>query len=165
MKNVNNKEQFHKLLNDNIGIIQKICRAYSNSEEEFKDYVQEVSYYLWKSIDTFKGESKVSTWVYRVTLNVCLTQLNKNKKISEKLIVNDQIEQNFVHIQAPSEDLQITMLYDAIKQLKEIDKAIVMLYLEKKELKEIANIMGMTISNVGVRINRLKKELKRIING
>jgi len=145
------------------GIIIKICRAYTNSQEDFEDYFQEVCLQLWRSRNNFKQQSEWSTWVYRVTLNVCLTLQKKHQKnisqfdIKENdLIIKEESVQN---------KEEIDILYTAIKQLKEIDRAIILLYLEEKSYQDIAQIIGTSTSNIGARINRIKKRLKIILNG
>lgn len=159
------RAQFHTFLNNHIGIIRKLCRGYTNTEEDFEDYVQEVCYQLWKTIDNFRGEAKSGTWVYKVTLNVCLYLLKKEKKT--RLVPTESVQlAQVVEKQKSLEhgDRQVEMLYESIKSLKPIDRAIIMLYLDKKEHAEIAEIVGLSVPNVGVKINRIKKQLKRIIN-
>lgn len=129
-------------------------------DEELKDLIQEVTIQLWKSHEKFKGESKVSTWVYRVTLNVCLG-LNRKKKLQTEPISNMDISEEVDTV----EKEQIEQLYHAIRKLSESDRAIILLYLEKKSYQEISEILGMTVSNVGVKVLRLKEKLKEMING
>ena len=159
------RAQFHTFLNDHIGIIRKLCRGYANSEEDFEDYVQEVCYQLWKSLDNFRGEAKAGTWVYRITLNVCLYMLKKEKKI--RLVPTESIQlAQVIEKQKNLEqrDGRMELLYESITSLKPIDRAIIMLYLDKKEHAEIAEIVGLSVTNVGVRINRIKKQLKKSIH-
>lgn len=141
------------------GIIVKICRAYTDNQEDFEDYYQEVSLQIWKSRNNFSDRSKWSTWVYRVSLNVCLTLMKKKNKQEIPL---ESYSQNFIQ----SDDQQIfknemlNELYSAIKQLKEIDRAVILLYLEEKSHREIAEIIGTNASNIGTRIARIKERLK-----
>jgi RNA polymerase sigma-70 factor, ECF subfamily len=144
------------------GIIIKICRAYSNSQEDFEDYYQEVCLQIWKSRDNFKGQSEWSTWIYRISLNVCLTLLKKNKKTkhtSSGFIPDVVIEDSRVF-----SDESLNHLYSAIKQLSELDRGVIMLYLEEKSYQEIADIIGTNANNIGVRITRIKEKLKKILN-
>ena len=143
-----------------MGIISHICRAYASDEEELKDLIQEVTIQLWKSHQKFQGNSKISTWVYRVTLNVCLAINRKRKLVTEPIKSVD-----FAEDIDQTEKEQIDLLYKAIKQLSDSDRAIILLYLEKKSYQEISEILGMTVSNVGVKVNRLKDKLKTMING
>jgi len=143
-------------------MIQHICRAYARDAEELKDFVQEVTIQLWRSHEKFENRSKVSTWVYRVTLNVCLSMAKKNKRTVDAVPLDNLNFQDHVD---ETEKEQIEMLYSNIRKLREGDRAIVLLYLEDKSYKEMAEILGMTVSNVGVKVNRLKNQLKSMING
>lgn len=144
------------------GIIIKICRAYTNTQEDFEDYYQEVCLQIWRSKDNFKNQSEWSTWIYRLCLNVCLTLLKKKKnnkqhQVSE-YILPESIEENRAFA-----DESLHQLYEAIKQLSEIDRAVILLYLEEKSYQDIAEIMGTNANNVGVRIKRIKQRLKIIL--
>ena len=145
------------------GIIIKICRAYTDNEEDFQDYYQEVCLQLWKSRDNFKGDSKWSTWVYRVSLNVSLSLLRKDKKVNKNSIVlpdvGDESTPN------PFNDESLKLLYQAIKELSETDRAIILLYLDERSYQEIAEIIGLSPNNIGVRITRIKKKLKTLLDG
>ena len=144
-------------------IIIKICRAYTNSEEDFEDYYQEVCLQIWKSRKNFNQQSNWSTWIYRLSLNVCLTLLKKSKNVSKQqseLFQNEIIESNKAF-----ENESINQLYNAIRKLSKIDRAIILLYLEEKSYKEIAEIIGSNTNNIGVRIKRIKERLKTLLNG
>ena len=144
------------------GIIIKLCRAYTNSQEDFEDYFQEVCLQIWRSKENFREESQWSTWVYRISLNVCLTLLKKNKGhhfVSDSLTA-EETEDNYAF-----SDESLNLLYDAIRQLSEIDRAIIMLYLEEKPYQEIAEIIGTNPNNIGVRVKRIKTRLKKILDG
>lgn len=147
-----------------VGIIVKICRAYTFTQEDFEDYYQEVCLQVWKSRNNFKEKSEWSTWVYRVALNVCLT-LTKKKKVQTEHLDMHAINATEPGAQFENENNELARLYQAIRQLSEIDRAVVLLYLEEKSYQEIAHIMGASPTNIGVRINRIKKRLKKIING
>lgn len=145
-----------------MGVIRHICGVYARNEEELKDFIQEVTIQLWRSHVKFEMKSKVSTWVYRVTLNVCLSMSRKNKKAFESVSLdNVQLAQD----NDTEEKEQIELLYKAVRMLKDADRAIILLYLENKSYKEIAEILGMTVTNVGVKVNRLKNQLKKMIDG
>jgi len=153
---------FKSFVKENIGLIKSLCRAYAKDDEDLKDLIQEVTLQLWRSHEKFEGRSQVSTWVYRVTLNVCLSQARKRKKdLPQYSLDNFDIGEEI----DTTEQEQIALLYKAIRQLKEADRAIVLLYLEEKSYKEMAEILGMTVTNVGVKVNRLKNQLKKMING
>ena len=145
------------------GIIIKLCRAYTNSQEDFEDYYQEVCLQIWRSKENFREESKWSTWVYRISLNVCLTLLKKKKNNSQHFVSDsllaEETEDNYAF-----SDESLNLLYDAIKKLSEIDRAIIMLYLEEKSYQEIADIIGTNQNNIGVRVKRIKMRLKKILD-
>ena len=146
------------------GIIIKLCRAYTNSQEDFEDYYQEVCLQIWRSRENFRKESDWSTWVYRISLNVCLTLLKKKKNNSQHFVSDslptEETEDNYAFSDEP-----LNLLYDAIRKLSEIDRAIIMLYLEEKSYKEIADIIGTNFNNIGVRVKRIKMKLKKILDG
>lgn len=148
------------------GIIIKLCRAYTNSREDFEDYYQEVCLQIWRSKDNFRGESEWSTWVYRISLNVCLTLLKKKKNSSQHFVSDslpadesEETEDNYAF-----SDESLNLLYDAIRKLSEIDRGIIMLYLEEKPYREIADIIGTNSNNIGIRVNRIKLRLKKILD-
>lgn len=147
-----------------IGIIIKICRAYTQNEEDFDDYFQEVCLQIWKSRDNFHNKSKWSTWVYRISLNVCLSLHRKENKIqfSDNEVLSNIIDTN---AKANFLDENLKVLYWAIKQLSEIDRAIILLYLEEKPYQEIAEIIGKDSNYIGVKINRIKERLKKLLDG
>ena len=146
-------------------IIIKICRAYTNSQEDFEDYYQEVCLQVWKSKDNFKEQSKWSTWIYRISLNVCLTLLkgkkNKHQSFASDYLPSEAIEDSQVTNDITDESLR--QLYDAIRQLSEVDRAVILLNLEEKSYKEIAEIIGTNPNNIGVKVKRIKERLKKLL--
>jgi len=146
------------------GIIIKLCRAYTNSQEDFEDYYQEVCLQIWRSRENFREESEWSTWVYRIALNVCLTLLKKNKNKGHQfvsdMLTSEETEDNHAFSDEP-----LNLLYAAIRKLSEIDRAIIMLYLDEKPYKEIAEIIGTNPNNIGVRVQRIKLRLKNLLDG
>lgn len=146
------------------GIIIKLCRAYTNSQEDFEDYYQEVCLQIWRSKENFREESQWSTWVYRISLNVCLTLLKK-KKNNGQHFVSDSLPDEETEDHDAFSDESLNLLYDAIKKLSEIDRAIIMLHLEEKSYQEIADIIGTNPNNIGVRVKRIKIRLKKLLDG
>ena len=146
------------------GIIIKLCRAYTNSQEDFEDYYQEVCLQIWRSKEKFREESEWSTWVYRISLNVCLTLLKKRKN-NRQHFASDSLPAEETEDNYAFSDESLNLLYAAIRKLSEIDRAIIMLYLEEKSYKEIAAIIGTNPNNIGVRIKRIKIKLKKILDG
>lgn len=146
------------------GIIVKICRAYTNNQEDFEDYYQEVCLQIWKSKDRFKGQSEWSTWVYRLSLNVSMTLLKKRKN-NPKYFASDILPEELEDGIPVFSDEALDHLYNAIKQLSEVDRGVILLYLEEKSYLEIAEIMGTNPNNIGVRVKRIKERLKKLLDG
>lgn len=137
---------------------------YGDNKQDAEDLFQEIVLQLWKSYKGFKGEARISTWMYRVALNTAITRLHKNKRrpdnhriIHENLNLPDE-DHKRMDIEFANE-LQL-----AISSLNKFDKALVMLYLDEKSYSEMADIMGISESNVGVKISRIKSKLKAILN-
>jgi RNA polymerase sigma-70 factor, ECF subfamily len=147
------------------GIIIKICRAYTNSQEDFEDYYQEVCLQVWRSKDIFREQCKWSTWVYRISLNVCLTLLKKKKRNGKTYFTSDVLPDDVMIIENRAfENESLNQLYVAIRHLSEVDRALILLYLEEKSYQEIADILGTNANNVGVRVIRIKERLKKILD-
>jgi RNA polymerase sigma-70 factor, ECF subfamily len=144
-------------------IIIKICRAYTNTQEDFEDYYQEVCLQIWRSHRTFGERAAWSTWIYRVSLNVCMTLL-KTQKRNRRLLASDDVPPELAEDSRAFASESLNRLYGAIRQLSEVDRAVILLYLDEKSQREIAEIIGTNPNNVGVRINRIKDRLRRIID-
>jgi RNA polymerase sigma-70 factor (ECF subfamily) len=160
----NLEQVFVKQLKENQNIIHKICRLYTSGEDAHKDLFQEVTIQLWKAFPKFRGEAKFSTWAYRVALNTAITLYRKSTRSistvefeSRKHFIN---QEDYNH----EEEEQIKLMYEAVKQLNDIEKALVFLYLEDKNYTEIAETLGITEVNARVKINRIKGKLKKILN-
>lgn len=145
------------------GIIIKICRAYSHSQEDFEDLYQEVCLQIWRTKDNFRGNSEWSTWIYRISLNVCMTIKKKEAKRTLQTISLESAPEVISNDSSSFPEESLSQLYKAIKQLSDLDKAIILLYLEEKTYKEIAEIIGANFSHIGVKIQRIKKKLKKLI--
>jgi len=152
------EDKFVEDINRNIGIIHKICNVYFNSQHDRQDASQEILYQLWKSYHSFKGESEFSTWMYKVALNTAITYAKKSDREPRKEMVPHNVITEINEQHHINEKLRL--LYAAINELSEIDKAITLLFLEEKSYDEIANITGLTKTNVSVRLVRIKKSLK-----
>jgi RNA polymerase sigma-70 factor (ECF subfamily) len=145
-------------------IIIKICRAYTNTQEDFEDYYQEVCLQIWKSRNNFQGQSEWSTWVYRLSLNVSMTLLKK-KKNNHQHFASDYLPVEITEESQAFAGESLDQLYNAIRQLSEVDRGVILLYLEEKSYQEIADIIGTNSNNIGVRIKRIKERLKKLLNG
>jgi len=154
------EKEFLKVIHDYQKIIYKICRVYRDSREDQEDLFQEIVYQLWKSYPNFKRESKVSSWIYRIALNTAIAIYRKSK------IFIDYYQAFPEHIH-PSDEKTISeneeRLFWALRKLNDSEKAVISLYLEEFNYQEIAEITGLSESNVGVRLNRIKNKLKEIL--
>lgn len=158
------EQSFVTQLRENQNIIHKICRLYSSGEDAHNDLFQEITIQLWKAFPKFRGDSKFSTWAYRVGLNTAITLYRKSTRMvgttdmegKKQFIAPD--DYNF------EEEEQIKLLYKAVQQLNDIEKALVFMYLEDKNYEEIAETLGITEVNARVKMNRIKGKLKKIVN-
>lgn len=154
---------FEKMIFKNQLLIHKICNIYGKSDADKEDLFQEITIQLWKSFASFEHKSKFSTWLYRVALNTAITQKRKEKRSPEfsSLTVEEMQIPESSRSEADEDELRALQL--AIRQLKKIDRAIIFLYLEEKSYQEIADIIGITPKNVGVKIVRIKAKLLTIL--
>ena len=145
-------------------ILHKVCRIYTHNRDAHNDLFQEITIQLWKAYPKFRGDSKLSTWIYRVALNTAITLYRKSKR---KIDTQD-FETISYKIKADeyddTEEQQLKLMYSAIKELNDIDKALVFLYLEDKDYREISETLGITEVNARVKMNRVKTKLKTILN-
>ena len=160
---MNQKEQreyFRDIIEQHKGILFKVARAYCLNEDDRQDLIQEMMIQIWQSINRFNNQIKISTWLYRISLNVAISFYRKNMaRANKNTMLNEQTEQMPTDDKA-EEDQQLNLLEQFISELKEIDKALMILYLEDKSHAEIAEILGMTVSNVGTKIGRIKDKIK-----
>ena len=164
------EDRFNEIVSENGDRIQRICRYYNSNPENQKDMYQEVLVNIWKSLDNFKGNSSISTWVYRVAVNTSLTFTGKAFK-EMKLIVDVDAE-NFNHVidedildSKQKQELQFEELQKELNLLSVIDKALISLMLEGLSMKEISDVIGITESNVKVKIHRVKENLRTKLKG
>ncbi len=153
------EERFLIAIKENEGFIYKIATVYTNTADEKNDLVQEIIYQLWKSFDSYNQKSTLGTWIYRVALNVALFQLKQNRKKISTIPIHEQ-ELNHTETGDAELEEQWKQLKHKIDNLNLLEKGIVMLYLDNKSYDEIADIMGMSKTNVGTRLARIKEKLK-----
>ena len=156
------EKEFSQLIKDNQGLIIKVSRLYTNSIEDEQDLFQEIVLQLWRSYDTFKGQSKISTWMYRVALNTAITLFRKKTKSPQTDELQDFHYKDFVEDDEEKQQ-QISTLYKVIKMLPNVERAIVTKYLDDLPYKDIAENLGITEVNARVKMNRLKKTLKELM--
>jgi RNA polymerase sigma-70 factor (ECF subfamily) len=151
-------------LRDNQNIIHKICRLYTSDGDAHKDLFQEITIQLWKAFPKFRGDSKFSTWAYRVALNTAISLYRKNSK---SIQTSDYEKHSYFISQEdynPEEEEQLKLMYQAAHQLNDIEKALIYMYLEEKDYTEIAETLGISEVNARVKMNRIKNKLKKILN-
>ena len=157
------KETFITAIKKYEGLIYKIASIYTNDVEDRNDLVQEIIYQLWKSFDSFKHNSGLSTWMYRVAMNVAVYHL----KIAKRKVLTVPMDGQFLDLQDVG-DNRVEEKWQAFRnqlnKLNLLDKGIVMLYLENKSYGEIAEIIGISITNVGTKLSRIKGKLKNEIS-
>ena len=162
MQKQESEDQFVKQIRENESLIYKVCRIYAYSEADRQDLFQEIVIQLWKAYPKFKGNSKFSTWMYRVALNTAITGLRKKKDIirtySPDALPLNAGEENT----SESEEENLQLLYLAIAQLNQIEKAIVMLYMEDRSYEEMEEILGLSQGNLRVKMNRIKEKLRQL---
>jgi RNA polymerase sigma-70 factor (ECF subfamily) len=156
------EKEFIELVNSNRALIFKVCNLYCHDHESRKDLFQEVVLQLWRSFPSFKKESTSSTWIYRVALNTAISNFRKESKKPDNVSISVY---DFEIPAMPGTDSNenMSMLYTAINHLSEIEKAIILLYLDEKTYDEISEIIGITNTNVGARLNRIKTKLSKLI--
>lgn len=155
------EKEFTELINHNRALIFKVYNLYCNDPESRKDLFQEIVLQLWKSYPAFRGNSAYSTWIYRVALNTAISNFRKESRMVEKTSMQLS-EFEIPDTSAHAEDKN-SALHLAINKLSEIEKAIILLYLDEKSYDEISEVMGISNSNVGVRLNRIKTKLGKLI--
>ena len=158
------EQNFVELLEQHQNIVHKVCRLYTNNYDAHNDLFQEITIQLWKAFPKFRGDSKFSTWMYRVGLNTAITLYRKSKRtINTQQFDTVQFKISAEEYDSTEED-QLKLLYNAVHQLNDIEKALVFLYLEDKNYKEISETMGITEVNARGKMNRVKTKLKTILN-
>ena len=154
-----NDEFFTRLVKEHKSTIYTVCYMFSHDEEEVNDLFQETLINMWKGIDSFREESKISTWIYRVALNTCLLQERKKKKEVQKVPLTMDV--NFFQ-DDDANAAQVRMLHQRIGKLGLVDRALVMMWLEGMSYDEIGTVMGISAQNVGVKLYRIKEQLKHV---
>mgnify|MGYP005642590715 FL=1 len=161
MKNLETK--FLLDFENNQNIVHKVCRIYTTDSDAHKDLFQEITIQLWKNYSKFRGDSKFSTWMYRVALNTAISLYRKSSKRIKTEDYSD-IEYKIQSVEYDdNQELQLKALYAAIHQLNDIEKALIFLYLEDKSFKEISITLGISDINARVKMNRAKEKLRTIL--
>lgn len=163
MKSVT-EQNFVTLLQEHQNIVHKVCRIYTYDSDAHKDLFQEITIQLWKAFPKFRGDSKFSTWMYRVGLNTAITLYRKSlRQVQSQPIESVEFKLSY-EVYDDTKDEQLKLIYSAVRKLNDIDKGIVFLYLENKNYKEISETLGISEVNARVRMNRIKTKLKTQLN-
>ena len=152
------EKQFAALVKEQKSTIYGICFMFSKDKDEVDDLFQETLIHLWQGFEKFRNESKIETWVYRVTMNTCISMDRKEKKRGERIqlaVDIDLFDENDKDME------QVQMLYKRIQKLGVFDRAIIMLWLENLSYDEIGEIVGISAKNVSVRLVRIREQLKK----
>jgi len=137
---------------------------YTNDQDAHNDLFQEITIQLWKAYPKFRGDSKFSTWMYRVALNTAITLYRKSKREIKTQNIDDISFKIKAHEYNDESEQQLKLMYKAVKELNDIDKALVFLYLEDQSYKEISATLGISEVNARVKMNRIKTALKKVLN-
>ena len=153
-----NEAEFARIIRENKGTIYTVCYMFSKDKEEVDDLFQEALIKLWQGLSSFKGDSDLKTWIYKVTLNSCISidRKKKSRKTQPLMEGIDLFDKN------DADNKQTDMLHARIQRLQPFDRAIVLLWLENMSYQEIAQIVGIDVKNVSVRLYRIKEQLKQM---
>lgn len=158
--------EFERLVASNRGVITKVCYMYATDSEHFKDLWQETLINLWKALESFRGESSVTTWIYRITINTCISCFRSGSKHRGNLSLNAESMMELADRATDDEEHAACLreMYRLINRLPALDKALVLMWLDEKSYQEIAEVTGLSRSNVATRLNRCRQKLTRMSN-
>ncbi|WP_069658891.1 RNA polymerase sigma factor [Arcticibacter eurypsychrophilus] len=154
------EQEFVTLIKEYQRIIHKVCHLYRDNKEDREDLFQEITFQLWKAYASFKGQSKISTWIYRISLNTAIATYRKKRPDIQYVSVlpDNQAEQ-----QNEGTSIQQELLFAALKQLDDSEKALITLYLEDLSYQQIAEIVGISENNIGVKLSRIRNKIQKLL--
>ncbi len=152
------EQEFSRMVRENKSTIYTVCYMFSNDADEVSDLFQETLINLWKGFESFRNESKLSTWIYRVAMNTCISADRKKRRQGSKVPLSMNIN---LYDDEDHETKQVRLLHERIQRLDLIDRALVMMWLEGMSYEEIADVVGISVKNVGVKLVRIKEKLKQ----
>lgn len=152
------EQEFSRMVREHKSTIYTVCYMFSNDEDEVSDLFQETLINLWKGFESFRHESKLSTWIYRVAMNTCISADRKKRKQGTKVPLSMNID---LYNDEDHETKQVRQLHERIQRLDLVDRALVMMWLEGMNYDEIADVVGISVKNVGVKLVRIKEKLKQ----
>ncbi|MGI6048881.1 MAG: RNA polymerase sigma factor [Petrimonas sp.] len=155
------EKEFENVVKQYKANMYMICYMYAKDKDEANDFFQETLIRLWQGFKQFRGESNINTWVSRICINTCISSLRKKKKHARTIPLSIDVE---LLEETNENGKQLAQMYRLIGKLGVLDKALVLLWLDNMSYAEIAEIMGMTVSNVSVKLMRIKEKLKEMAN-
>lgn len=156
------ENDFLQLITAQKRVIYKVCYVYANDQDELNDLFQEVVLNLWKSFPRYRGDSQLSTWVYRISMNTCITFLRRSSTRPSTIPITADVIGQLADEEG--KENQLKELYTLINQLGKMERALILLWLEERSYQEMADILGITKTNVGVKLNRVKEKLIKMSN-
>ena len=156
------ENDFLQLITAQKRVIYKVCYVYANDQDELNDLFQEVVLNLWKSFPRYRGDSQLSTWVYRISMNTCITFLRRSSTRPNTIPITADVIGQLADEEG--KENQLKELYTLINQLGKMERALILLWLEERSYQEMADILGITKTNVGVKLNRVKEKLIKMSN-
>jgi RNA polymerase sigma-70 factor (ECF subfamily) len=170
--NTRDQEQetiFRRWLADHSGLMWKVVRAFTATPEDAEDLLQEIALQLWMSLPAFRGEAKESTWIYRVSFNTALVWKRDEKRRRAKhekfFELNGATEFSAAHSAPTRDDELVQQLYAAIRQLPKLDTSLALMHLDGLSYREMSEVLGITENHVGVKLNRIRKQLAEMLKG
>ena len=161
MSGIGNSVAFQELIEQHRGILYKVARAYCPLEEERQDLIQEMMIQIWQALPRYNAQHKSSTWIYRIALNVAISYYRKATTQQRRQQALDAKVLQGAEADSSEKEQQFRLLEQFISELKELDRALMVLYLEERNHAEIAEILGISISNVATKVGRIKDKLKQ----
>ena len=161
--NAQRKEEFLEVISRYQGILHKVCLLYFHNEADRKDNFQEILYQLWKAYPYLKNKGSIASWIYRISINTSIARIRKESRFVNYEQMPETIDETDL-LENVIKSEQSSRLLKALKRLNDIDKSIMFLYLEGESYEGIADIIGISSSNVGTKINRIKERLKKNLN-
>ena len=164
------EEHFREIVTEHQGRVWNVCRRYARSSDDAKDLQQEVMINVWRNLGSFRGEAMLSTWIYRIAVNTCLSYiLKENRRSAFTLSIDNQGAAELMQVDDTYEKIEteqnLNLLRDAINRLTVIDKLLISLAIEKISTREIAEIIGITEPNVRTKLHRIREELRTMMKG